>query len=143
MNYLFHILYSQINSLQITGTDVPASFAASVSAHPIRFAMDDGRITSVCPSSDDAVWVVNMKRSILSALQNAFEADQLRVDEVVTGDPGDDTQLFSRTTSLVRASRRMRAKRPVTTGRTHVRSMCIRVAATITFTDHCVLNRTK
>jgi len=71
----------KINSLVITGTDVPSTFAQTVSAHSIRFAMDDGRITSVCPSPDDAVWVVNMKRSILSALQNAFEADQMKVDE--------------------------------------------------------------
>jgi hypothetical protein len=71
----------KITSLEVTGTEVPSTFASSVSAHPIRFAMDDGQITSVCPSSDDAVWVVNMKRSILSALQNAFEADQLKVDE--------------------------------------------------------------
>ena len=42
----------------------------------MRFAFLDGRIESVCPDQRDETWVVNLKKGIISALQNT----QTRLD---------------------------------------------------------------
>lgn len=38
----------------------------------MSFAFVDGRIESICPRSDDETWAVNIRRGILSALQNTM-----------------------------------------------------------------------
>ena len=36
----------------------------------MRFSFIDGEINEICPDVDDEVWVKNVKRAIISALQN-------------------------------------------------------------------------
>jgi len=38
----------------------------------MSFVFVDGRIDSVCPRSDDETWAVNIRRGILSTLQNTM-----------------------------------------------------------------------
>ena len=35
-----------------------------------RFAYVNGRVESVCPGSEEETWVVNLKRAVVSAIQN-------------------------------------------------------------------------
>lgn len=49
-------------------------FKHMLEADPLPFAYHDGQIISICPSSDEAVWVTNIKRGILSALQNSMKS---------------------------------------------------------------------
>ena len=63
-------------------------FKASLERHILRFAFDDGIIREVCPDPKEDVWALNLKRGVLSMLQNSmkrFDVDR-RVDELdVTG----------------------------------------------------------
>jgi len=38
----------------------------------MTFVFIDGRIESVCPRADDETWAVNIRRGILSTLQNSM-----------------------------------------------------------------------
>jgi hypothetical protein len=61
-----------------------AEFKQAMEANPLRFSFVDGHIQSICADQNDPVWVVNIKRGILSAFQNtmdSLEEDQ-RVFEV-------------------------------------------------------------
>ncbi|KAI4492782.1 hypothetical protein M0804_002573 [Polistes exclamans] len=61
-----------------------AEFKASLERFTLRFAFDDGRINEVCPDRRETVWALNLKRGVLSMLQNnmkRFDVDH-RVDEL-------------------------------------------------------------
>ncbi|XP_015599666.1 uncharacterized protein LOC107269849 [Cephus cinctus] len=61
-----------------------AEFKSSLEKYPLRFAFDDGHILEVCPHPQDAIWVVNLKRGVLSMLQNTmkrFDVDR-KVNEL-------------------------------------------------------------
>jgi hypothetical protein len=45
-------------------------FKRALENNPLRFAFIDGTIESICPSASDETWVLNIKRGILSTLQN-------------------------------------------------------------------------
>lgn len=59
-------------------------FKANLERHVLRFAFDDGVVREVCPDPKESVWALNIKRGILSMLQNTmmrFDVDR-RVDEL-------------------------------------------------------------
>lgn len=45
------------------------SFAARLLAHSAHFAYEDGRLVQVCPAGDEDLSVLDVKKSIMSALQ--------------------------------------------------------------------------
>ncbi|KRZ80136.1 Vitellogenin [Trichinella papuae] len=49
--------------------------------HATAFSFDNGAIGSICPEPSESVWVVNLKRGILSAIQN-YNADNFIDDEL-------------------------------------------------------------
>lgn len=51
-----------------------AEFKAGLEARGLRFSYQDGKVESICPDQEDAVWVLNIKRAILSSLQNNMES---------------------------------------------------------------------
>ena len=51
-----------------------AAFRRALERTPLRFAFIDGVIEAVCPESDEPAWVLNIKRGILSALQNSMNS---------------------------------------------------------------------
>lgn len=59
-------------------------FKSSLERNILRFAFDDGIVREVCPNVNEEIWVLNIKRGILSMLQNSmarFDVDR-RVDEL-------------------------------------------------------------
>lgn len=49
-----------------------AEFKVNLERFPLRFAFDDGRIEELCPDKRDPVWALNLKRGVLSMLQNTM-----------------------------------------------------------------------
>lgn len=47
-------------------------FKKALQDKAMSFAFIDGRVESVCPRSDDDIWAVNIRRGILSTLQNTM-----------------------------------------------------------------------
>ena len=70
----------KIESISASG-NVPSHYASDMTARPIRFAFDDGKIEHICAEDTEPTWVLNVKRGILSTIQNAWEADELAVHE--------------------------------------------------------------
>ncbi|KAL2717243.1 hypothetical protein V1478_012943 [Vespula squamosa] len=61
-----------------------AQFKVNLERFSLRFAFEDGRINEVCPDRRETVWALNLKRGVLSILQNTmkrFDIDH-RVDEL-------------------------------------------------------------
>lgn len=61
-----------------------SEFKATLERFPLRFAFNDGSIKEVCPNRRETVWALNLKRGVLSMLQNTmkrFDVDS-RSDEL-------------------------------------------------------------
>ncbi|XP_024879673.1 uncharacterized protein LOC112459670 [Temnothorax curvispinosus] len=61
-----------------------SEFKANLERHALRFTFDDGLIHELCPDRREPVWALNIKRGVLSMLQNSmrrFDVDH-RGDEV-------------------------------------------------------------
>lgn len=56
-------------------------FAAELEKHPLVFSFQDGQIEHMCPSVDEPIWALNIKRGILSAIQNSMS--DLSVSQLV------------------------------------------------------------
>ncbi|KAG8186039.1 hypothetical protein JTE90_007425 [Oedothorax gibbosus] len=59
-------------------SETSSAFIEALKRHPLPFSWDDGKIEHVCPSPDDSDDVNNVKKAIVSALQNSmrsFEVD--------------------------------------------------------------------
>ena len=50
------------------------SLAAQLESSPIHFALEDGVVTDVCADQADEQWLVDVKKSIISALQMSSES---------------------------------------------------------------------
>lgn len=49
-----------------------SQFAAGLQQQSLIFSFQDGQIEHICPSVDEPVWSLNVKRGILSAMQNSM-----------------------------------------------------------------------
>lgn len=58
---------TQYNNRQYV--DQSRQFKESLESKPLRFAFIDGTIENICPPDNEQVWVLNIKRGILSTLQ--------------------------------------------------------------------------
>lgn len=61
-----------------------SEFKATLERYALRFTFDDGLIHELCPDRHEPIWALNMKRGVLSLLQNSmrrFDVDH-RGDEV-------------------------------------------------------------
>ncbi|XP_012534919.2 uncharacterized protein LOC105835859 [Monomorium pharaonis] len=82
-----------------------SEFKASLERHELRFTFDDGLIHELCPDRHEPIWALNIKRGVLSMLQNSmrrFDVDH-RGDEVdVHGSCDTHYRLYeARKTSLI------------------------------------------
>lgn len=70
----------QLREISLTGVQDLQSFEMirQLEAQPLQFGLDDGRIVGVCPSSDDELWAINVKKSIISALQITAKSTQTK-----------------------------------------------------------------
>lgn len=48
-------------------------FKEKLEKYNLRFAFDDGNVRELCPNKDEAIWALNIKRGILSMLQNTMK----------------------------------------------------------------------
>ena len=62
-------------------SDNSRHFRQELEKEALRFAFLDGLISDVCPSEDETVWALNVKRGFLSAFQNSM--DKLDTDQTV------------------------------------------------------------
>nr|UEK51615.1 MTTP-like protein 2 [Parasacculina yatsui] len=85
-------------------------FVALIQKHPLRYSYNDGSIGLVCPTSGDPTWSVNIKKAVVSALQNTMvrlDLDHEDVERDITGDCPTTYQLDNVTSSgLVIVKRR-------------------------------------
>jgi hypothetical protein len=85
----FTLRLSDIRFSSLTGSTVIGydSQIGSLAATDLRFSMQNGRIQSVCPSSNETKWALNMKRAILSTLQTSEnpEIEELKTESDVSG----------------------------------------------------------
>ncbi|CAH1244201.1 CTD-3088G3.8 [Branchiostoma lanceolatum] len=65
-------------ALMVTSSN-KREFQRALERHPLRFSFQDGIVPEICPSAEDEPWVVNIKRGVLSALQNSY-LSQRRTD---------------------------------------------------------------
>jgi len=58
--------------------DVPAAtsaeFALSLEERHLEFGMDEGEVRDLCASPEDPLWVLNIKRGILSTFQQRISS---------------------------------------------------------------------
>ncbi len=47
-------------------------FKAALQQRPLRFAFIDGTVESVCPDPAEKTWVLNIKKAVISAIQNTM-----------------------------------------------------------------------
>uniref|UniRef100_A0A158R520 Vitellogenin domain-containing protein n=1 Tax=Syphacia muris TaxID=451379 RepID=A0A158R520_9BILA len=64
--------------VSISGINVQSDWKQILEKYPLKFGFNDGKVLSVCPSAEDPVWAVNMKRAILSIFQT--ERDDTETD---------------------------------------------------------------
>lgn len=42
--------------------------------HPLRFSFQDGIMEDLCPRPEESAWVLNIKKGILTSLQNSMDS---------------------------------------------------------------------
>ncbi|XP_045482614.1 uncharacterized protein LOC123686485 [Harmonia axyridis] len=57
-------------------------FSSAVSAFSLRFSFYDGVITELCPNTNEKIWILNLKRGILSMIQNSMKRFDLDTDDI-------------------------------------------------------------
>lgn len=65
-----------------------AEFKAGLERYALRFAFDDGLVRELCPAGREPVWALNLKRGLLSMLQNTmlrFDVDRRHEELDVNG----------------------------------------------------------
>ncbi|XP_014669654.1 PREDICTED: apolipophorins-like [Priapulus caudatus] len=63
--------YSKVNGERVS-SDASRQFKVAAEAWPLYFAFANGHVEHVCPETDDPRWIVNIKKGILSAIQNTM-----------------------------------------------------------------------
>ena len=54
--------------------DRSAEFGSALQQNDLRFAFLDGQVENISPNQEETAWVLNVKRGILSTLQNSMDA---------------------------------------------------------------------
>lgn len=65
-----------------------AQFANEIAKTDIRFGFHDGLVSEICPNPDEAIWVTNFKRGIISMMQNSmqrFDLDHKATESDISG----------------------------------------------------------
>ncbi|XP_043224104.1 uncharacterized protein LOC122382611 isoform X2 [Amphibalanus amphitrite] len=65
------------------------SFSSPLESYHLRYGFHDGVVDAICPENGDPTWSVNVKRGIVSTLQNSMDRIDLDYSDVerdVTGD---------------------------------------------------------
>ena len=57
---------------EVTSAHQSAEFATAMQRNALRFAFVSGNVESICPGPEEETWVLNIKRGLLSHLQNTM-----------------------------------------------------------------------
>ncbi len=58
-----------LRDVRLKGIHNVFNLKQKLESQPLQFGFDDGRIVGVCPSVEDELWAIDVKKSIISALQ--------------------------------------------------------------------------
>lgn len=75
------------NSKRLLTDTQSNEFKTALEQHPLRFSFQDGNVEELCPLPEESVWVLNIKKGILSSLQNTmntFETGQDLVEVILS-----------------------------------------------------------
>ncbi|XP_041357844.1 uncharacterized protein LOC121374798 [Gigantopelta aegis] len=84
---------------QLTFIDNVGRFRQTLERNPLRFSFQDGVIEDLCPSDDEEPWALNVKRGVLTVLQNSMDntdQDQTTKETDVTGNCVTDYKVTDR-----------------------------------------------
>jgi hypothetical protein len=59
----------QLREVELTGIPDPTEMQDLLQLNPLQFGSFDGKVLGVCPADNEEIWALNVKKSILSALQ--------------------------------------------------------------------------
>ncbi len=59
----------QLREVKLTGIPDPTEMQDLLQLNPLHFGSFDGKVLGVCPADNEEIWALNVKKSILSALQ--------------------------------------------------------------------------
>jgi hypothetical protein len=64
----------QLSQVELTGIPDPNEMQKLLQLNALQFGSFDGKIFVICPIDDEELWVLNVKKSVLSALQMSAES---------------------------------------------------------------------
>jgi hypothetical protein len=67
---------SRVNASAKIPSAFKDEFKAALETRAVRFGMNNGKLESICGAAEEASWVLNIKRGIISALQNNLGSSQ-------------------------------------------------------------------
>lgn len=62
-------LVLRLRNVEMSGVAKSELLAKQLEQEPLHFAYDDGQVMDVCSSLNEHTWALNVKKSIISALQ--------------------------------------------------------------------------
>lgn len=60
-------------SSEYTRLDSFRTQESQLERHSLLFGLQDGKVEQVCAHQDDDIWIVNVKRGVVSMMQNSLE----------------------------------------------------------------------
>jgi hypothetical protein len=75
-NLLVKIILLQLRKVRLEDVSeaAAAGFAESLERRPLVFSMEQGEVGQLCASPQEPLWVLNMKRGVLSTFQQRISA---------------------------------------------------------------------
>ncbi|XP_067677414.1 uncharacterized protein [Haliotis asinina] len=76
-------------SKRLENADESGEFKRNLERSPLRFSFQDGVIEELCPEDGETTWALNIKRGLLTAVQNSMDhldRDQSVLERDVTGE---------------------------------------------------------
>ena len=71
-------------------TSSSSSAVSALEDSDLRFAFEEGTVSSVCAGRDEDEWALNVKRAVLSAFQAGWAADMMTMEE--EGQEGEESK---------------------------------------------------
>ncbi|XP_064477046.1 uncharacterized protein LOC135390962 [Ornithodoros turicata] len=81
-------LTEESGSIPVRPTSDQVEFQRSLEKLPLKFSFEDGRVVDVCPSEGESLRVINIKKGILSLVQNSMrklEGTEIIIETDVSG----------------------------------------------------------
>ncbi|XP_064121465.1 uncharacterized protein LOC135225850 [Macrobrachium nipponense] len=77
----------RLSNVVLEGSSHTAEFAEALSKNPLKFSFQDGMIENICSEVSEPMWVLNIKRGLLSTFQNTmtFHGDETLQEKDVSG----------------------------------------------------------